>query len=178
MAPMSSKRTRITVVAVVAVVAVALTAGLLHRDDETIAPLAMDGTAPLPRVVGKDLVSGEHIDVATMRGRPLVINVWAEWCLPCREEAPILKAFAAKHPEIRMLGIVGNSGRRRALDVNTELGWPWQSIYDPNGMIVLTTLEVQNYPATLFVDSAGVVRGRKLGAVTAAELDQAARALD
>lgn len=163
--------------AVVVVVAVALLVGLVHRDDSGTVPIALDQTGRLPAIVGTDLVSGDRIDLATLRGKPVFINAWAEWCLECREEAPVLKRFAAAHPEITMIGIVGNSARRYALEVNRELGWPWPSLFDPDGKIVLTTLGVQNYPTTLFVDADGVLRGRKRGVVTAAELDDVAMRL-
>ena len=82
----------------------------------------------------------------------------------------MLKRFAAAHPEIAIVGLLGNSERSRSLKVNRELGWPWPSIFDPNGMIILTKLELQNYPSTLFVDATGVLRGMKRGVVTEEEL--------
>lgn len=38
-------------------------------------------------------------------GRPLVLNLWASWCLPCREEIPEIDAFATSHPEVQVLGV-------------------------------------------------------------------------
>jgi len=168
--PMRSKRTKWMIAAAVAAVAAVLTVGLLHGGDGPSAPIALDRNTPLPAITGKDLVTGRTLDLATYQGKPLFINAWAEWCIECREEAPVLRRFAAAHPEIAVVGLVGNSAHDRAIKVNRELGWPWPSIFDPNGMIVLTTLDLQNYPSTLFVDSNGVLRGMKRGVVTEDEL--------
>jgi cytochrome c biogenesis protein CcmG/thiol:disulfide interchange protein DsbE len=174
---MRSKRTRWLISAAVVAVAAVLAIGLMRGDDGLSAPIALDQTAPLPKITGKDLVTGRTIDLATYRGKPLFINAWAEWCIECREEAPVLKRFAAAHPEIAVVGIVGNSARDRAITVNRDLGWPWPSIFDPNGMVVLTTLELQNYPSTLFVDAKGVLRGMKRGVVSEDELSDVVKRL-
>ena len=167
---MRSKRTRWAIAAAVVAVGAVLAVGLLHGGDGPSTPIALDRTTPLPAIAGKDLVTGRTIDLATYQGKPLFINAWAEWCIECREEAPVLKRFAAAHPEIAIVGLLGNSERSRSLKVNRELGWPWPSIFDPNGMIILTKLELQNYPSTLFVDATGVLRGMKRGVVTEEEL--------
>lgn len=54
-------------------------------------------------------------------GRPLVLNLWASWCLPCRAEIPEIDAFASAHPEIRVLGVSVEDTEPGALQFAEEL---------------------------------------------------------
>jgi thiol-disulfide isomerase/thioredoxin len=48
---------------------------------------------------GYPLLNGGSLDFATLKGKVVFINYWAEWCAPCREEIPTFNAFAAAHPD-------------------------------------------------------------------------------
>lgn len=48
---------------------------------------------------GYPVLNGDSLDFATLKGRVVFINYWAEWCAPCREEIPTFNAFAAAHPD-------------------------------------------------------------------------------
>ena len=65
-------------------------------------------------------------------GPPLVLNLWASWCLPCREEIPEIDAFATEHPEVIVLGVAVQDTQKAAVDFATELspGYPL-GIADP-----------------------------------------------
>lgn len=65
-------------------------------------------------------------------GRPLVLNLWASWCLPCREEIPAIDAFAAEHPEVMVLGVAVQDTEAAAMEFAEELspGYPL-GIADP-----------------------------------------------
>jgi len=77
---------------------------------------AIDGTSDSPTAaVGEpapdftvDLLEGGTFSLSghlADDGRPLVINLWASWCVPCREEMPDLSAFAGDNPEVAVLGV-------------------------------------------------------------------------
>lgn len=163
---------------IVAVTVVALLAvGLTHRGDIADASIPLDGRDPLPRLVGKNLMTGATIDVASYRGKPLVINNWAVWCVPCKREAPVLKRFADRHPEIAIVGIAVNSDHGDAQKFQRAAGWSFPSIDDPDGALALTTLGITNLPATLFVDKDGILRGTLRGEITTKQLEDVASRL-
>ena len=87
-------------IAIMAVVAVGFT-----RDPSRIESPLIGRTAPEFRLVSLD---GATIDLADLRGRPVVLNFWASWCIPCRDEAPLLasaqRRYAAQH--VAFLGVV------------------------------------------------------------------------
>lgn len=77
--------------------------------------------APLFRV---ELIGGGTFDLSDhleTDGRPLVVNLWASWCLPCRAEMPEIDAFAADHPEIAVLGVAVQDTEAAALAFAEEL---------------------------------------------------------
>jgi thiol-disulfide isomerase/thioredoxin len=57
-----------------------------------------------PALAGTDPVTGKHVRLAQWQGKPLLVHLWGSWCHPCREEAPVLRAFLAHHPR-SVLGI-------------------------------------------------------------------------
>lgn len=104
------------------------------------------------------------------RGAPLVVNVWASWCGPCRAEAPDLARVArAYEGRVRFLGIDVLDARPSARAFVREVGWPYPSLYDPAGAI-RDRLGVVGQPATLVYDRAGTLVATHVGPVTAEQL--------
>jgi thiol-disulfide isomerase/thioredoxin len=110
-----------------------------------------------------------------LRGRPLVLNVWASWCIPCRTEMP---AFQSVY--LRARGAVGFLGvdyldevdAARRLAADTGVTYPLAA--DPKGTQV-AKLGVTALPTTLFFSADGVLRGRRFGALDADRLRAAIR---
>ncbi len=176
--PPVSRRTVIIGVIVAALLGSALMAGILRMgDDVDFAPVHLDGTDPAPEVAGKNLMTGQPLALSDFRGTPVVINVWAEWCLPCREEAPALREFAARHPDVAMLGIGSETEHPIAQRFNTEMGWTYPSIYDAGNRIAMGVLKIGTFPATYYVDADGIMRGKTAGPVTLEQLEDVARRL-
>ena len=116
-------------------------------------------------------LDGARLSMADLRGSPVVLNFWASWCIPCREEAPLLTAADATYrPQgLRILGIVYQDSTDNARDFMARYGQSYPGLLDPDGRTAID-YGVFGIPETFFIDRAGIVRSRQLGAVTEAEL--------
>lgn len=153
-----------------AVVIAGLVVGLTRGGDSDAKlkkdPPSLLGTKPLPPVTGPALAAGADIDVAAFKGKTVIVNAWASWCGPCREEAPDIVRFTKDHPEVVFLGVNLNDDKANATTFNTEAGWTHPSIYDPKGTLGFDKLKVTTMPTTIYIDKKGIERGRTQGTVT------------
>jgi thiol-disulfide isomerase/thioredoxin len=125
----------------------------------------------MPDVSLPCLGSGPDIRLADLRG-PLVVNVWAQWCGPCRDEAPYL-AKLAKSGKVRMLGIDYADPRPElAVSFATDEGLAYPHLVDQDKAIQ-SPLKVGGPPLTAFVNQDGVVVFVHRGVLTSQQqLDQ------
>ena len=125
---------------------------------------------PLPRLAGKTL-DGDRLDAsAHADGSVLVINVWADWCDPCREEQPQLVRLADRYRnEVRFLGINYQDDQDAARAWVEEFGVPYPSLYDPSGRTAVN-LGYPFLPDTYVVDRDGMIRWVVFGASDEQEL--------
>ena len=131
------------------------------------------GRRPAPALAGTTL-QGEPLDVATLRGQVVVLNFWADWCGPCRAEAPFLNAVAASTRErgVRFVGVNVKNDRDSALAFERVSGTPYPSLYDQPGALLLRFRKVvpQTPPSTMLLDRQGRLAGIFNGGVTESEL--------
>lgn len=128
----------------------------------------VDGGLPALRL--PCLGNGPDVTLSSLTGRPTLVNLWASWCAPCREEMPLLQqAFAEHGQDIRFLGVVTRDEPAVAADVAAATGVTYPSVVDVDGTL-LTQLGVPGLPVTLAVDPAGRIVGRQIGQMTSAEL--------
>jgi len=98
-------------------------------------------------------------------GRVTLVNVWASWCAPCREEAPTLKKLAATG-KVALIGFVWKDRPEKARAFLDELGNPYERIgIDRDGRVAIEW-GVYGVPETYVVDRNGIVRERFTGALT------------
>jgi thiol-disulfide isomerase/thioredoxin len=131
--------------------------------------------APAPEV-SLDTVDG-HVRLSELRGKVVVLNFWATWCVPCRAEMPELQALhAARGGDVVVVGVNATSleSRDGAIGFARDLGIRFPVVFDVNG-VATRAYGVQGLPATFFIDRAGVVRARALGPQTAETLAQNVR---
>lgn len=135
-----------------------------------------DGAQPLARIeVGQPApayaattLAGDSASLAALRGRPVLLNVWATWCHPCRTEIPELQALHERYAP-RGLEVVGVSidvgGEDDAVrDFVQEFGMTYPVWRDPDGRVsnVFSTIGV---PDTYLIDRDGVIRWMHLGPI-------------
>jgi thiol-disulfide isomerase/thioredoxin len=114
---------------------------------------------PLAGVRATCLGDGSTVDIgAGLAGRPVLINVWATWCQPCREELPVLQAYSAAPDAIVVLGVQVRSDVAGGLDLLASLGVRFPSVHDADDA-VSTALRLPNYlPVSYVVGADGAVR--------------------
>jgi thiol-disulfide isomerase/thioredoxin len=110
--------------------------------------------------------TGKSISLSDFRGRPLLLNIWATWCLPCRKEMPSLDRLQAKFDPQKFLVLplsIDRGGIPAVEKFYEELGLKSVGIYvDQNGT-VLNQLGLLGIPASLLINPEGREVGRKLG---------------
>jgi cytochrome c biogenesis protein CcmG/thiol:disulfide interchange protein DsbE len=111
-------------------------------------------TEPLPRLAGDGVES-----LADYRGGWVLVNFWASWCLPCREEAPALERFQRQHrgPGFTVLGIDSQDLSSDGLDFAREYGLSYPQLRDGDGDAA-DDYGTTGVPENFLVDPAGKVR--------------------
>lgn len=113
---------------------------------------------PLPELELPCFTGGEPVALASLRG-PAVVNLWASWCAPCREELPELQRYADRTAgRVHVLGVVTDDPRpAAAAALAADLGVRFPALFDPERRLMVE-LGAPGVPATALVDSAGRVR--------------------
>lgn len=121
-------------------------------------------------LVGSTL-DGGRLDLATLRGKPLVLNIWGSWCAPCRKEAPELQAaYRQLQPGASFVGINSKDSPAAALAFQRRFGVGYPSVVDTGGLLLQLRGAIGpiSYPTTLVLDGRGRIAARVSGAVTTA----------
>jgi cytochrome c biogenesis protein CcmG/thiol:disulfide interchange protein DsbE len=114
----------------------------------------------------------ERLSLTDLRGKPAVLNFWASWCDPCRDEAEVLARGAREHRDrITFLGVAILDGRESALEFIDRFDVPYRSVRDARGLVA-KRYGVTGVPETVFVDARGNVVGSFIGAIDQRTLDR------
>lgn len=120
---------------------------------------------------------GETISLSAFQGRPVVLNFWASWCVPCRAE---LRDFQAAHrrlgDRVAFLGIDRQDDREEALQLLGQAGVTYPSAADREGSLD-RPFGLRGMPTTVFISADGVVVDHVTGQVKASRLDDLLRRL-
>lgn len=129
----------------------------------------------LPAVTLPCLGSDRSVTLSALRGRPMLVNLWAQWCEPCKREAPTLASFATRHRgAVDVWGIdYADPDPLAALAFAGASRWTYPQLADPDRALA-APMALAGIPVTLLVDADGRVVYRKTGPwASAAELDAA-----
>ena len=103
--------------------------------------------------------TGENLRLSEFRGDVVMINFWATWCGPCRQEMPLLDELYSRYQRVgfNLLGVNIDDDSRRAMRMIEELGVNFPVLFDARKE-VSELYEVEAMPVTVIVDREGTVR--------------------
>ena len=128
---------------------------------------ARSTAAGLPALTLPCLGGGRPVDLAGLRGAPTVLNVWAQWCGPCREEIPLFERLHERSEgRLRVLGIdLQDPNTAAALAFAAEMGMTYPQLQDVDGAVT-DAMRVRGIPLTIFVTPDGQVTSSHQGVVS------------
>lgn len=146
----------------------------------TQAPVTTDAPAPADLAVGKEApaitgtgLDGAPLSLADVRGNPVIVNFWASWCGPCRDEFPL---FAAKLKELGpkdglvIMGVLYKDEADLGRKYIAQFGAAWPTVDDPNGDLA-AAYRVVAPPQTFFIDRDGILQAIQIGQLQEADFD-------
>lgn len=112
-----------------------------------------------------------RVSLAGLAGKVVVVNFFASWCVPCREEHPVLARAWERYrtSDVVILGVLYQDDAAAGLEFMRKLGGTWPTVSDDNGRTALS-FGVFGIPETFFITAEGLIAGRHVGAVDDATL--------
>jgi cytochrome c biogenesis protein CcmG/thiol:disulfide interchange protein DsbE len=126
---------------------------------------------PLPSAV----LVPPKVTVESLRGKPAVVNFWASWCEPCREEAPHLQRFHERNRgRVAVVGVSYTDNAPGARKFIRRYGWTFPNLSDPDGLAG-SEYRLLGLPVTVVLDADGRIATQLRGPQTEAKLEAAVR---
>ncbi|MEY4900253.1 MAG: hypothetical protein RI895_675 [Actinomycetota bacterium] len=126
-----------------------------------------------PVEISGTTLSGKEFSTAELDGI-VVVNAWASWCAPCREEWPIFVEVESNYPQVYLLGLDQADDLSAAKEFVADAGGTWTHLRDPDQLLALEsgTISGNFLPGTIVLDKQHRVAAKFVGKVTAPELTQ------
>lgn len=130
------------------------------------------GTEPPPYAAAS--LTGDSIRLKDLKGHPVLLNVWATWCSPCKKEIPELQAlhqqYGASGLEVIGISIDGPGANADVVSFVRDFGITYTIARDPANHIS-RAFRFQGVPGSVLIDRVGIVRWRYSGQVNTADAD-------
>jgi thiol-disulfide isomerase/thioredoxin len=153
-----SPRTKLSLLALVPVALF----GLLWVARATTGSTSPEVSGPMPPLAGQ-AVAGDDVTPGDYRGRVVVVNFWASWCNPCRNEQPGLERLSQEYPgRVAFIGVNHRDDPAAARAYLEEFHVSYPSVLDRAGEVA-HEFGVPYLPATVLVDATGEMRYRLVG---------------
>jgi thiol-disulfide isomerase/thioredoxin len=134
--------------------------------DQPDVPAAGPQTLP---PVALSCPGGGELDLGRAPGVPTVVNLWASWCAPCREELPLVQELAdTAAGRVAVVGVISKDGVPQADSFAVDTGVTLPSAYDRDGEL-MDELGVNVLPFTYFLDADGALVHTEVGPVTSVD---------
>lgn len=123
-------------------------------------------------------LDGKTWSLEELRGTPLLINFWSTWCLPCKQEHPMLLGLAEQYPDVQFLGVIYQDEPRKVsiqmsrfpygelMQSLARAGVAYPNLVDPNGRAAIE-YGIGGVPESFFVDRSGMVVHKQIGPLSA-----------
>ena len=116
-----------------------------------------------------DCLGGGSLDLTRAPGIPTVVNLWASWCGPCREELPLMQELAdTAGDRLSVVGVVSRDGEPQAESFAADAGTTFPSAFDGEGDL-MAELGLNGLPYTMFLAADGTLVHSELGPVESTE---------
>lgn len=149
---------------------VSVEVGLIGKGPEATSKLAIG--QPAPDFGWRESQNGPESSLAKLQGQPLVLNWWASWCEPCRDEFPLLtQAAQANRTKLVVIGINLKENKAEVADFAARYKPGFKLLRDEQALLS-ATYGLRGLPQTIFIDRAGQVKAIVRGSLTAQSLSE------
>ena len=133
-------------------------------------PAAKEGRLA-PNFILSDL-DGNEISLSNLRGKPVIVNFWATWCPPCREEMPAIETLYQqyKYLGVEIIGIGMMENENRVREFVEEGNYNWTFAIDTKGEISWD-YRVVAIPTSFFIDSQGIISSIHRGPMNTSDIE-------
>jgi thiol-disulfide isomerase/thioredoxin len=115
-------------------------------------------------------LEGKEVSLGDLGGRPVLINFWATWCPPCREELPVIQATYQNSDDLAVLGVNFQEGLTNVKPFVEKEGLTFPVLLDEEGRVA-TMYRTRGLPTSFFLNPDGIITAVHIGPMTANDVD-------